>query len=33
VAQTIHRADRHLLAVKVESRGAERGSAPLPELP
>ena len=33
VAQTIHRADRHLLAVKVESRGAERGSAPLPEMP
>lgn len=33
VAQTIHRADRHLLAVKVESRGAERVSAPLSEMP
>ena len=32
VAQTIHRADRHLLAVKVESRGMERGSAPVPEI-
>ena len=32
VAQTIHRADRHLLAVKVETRGAERGSAPVPEI-
>jgi len=32
VAQTIHRADRHLLAVKVETRGAERGSAPMPEI-
>ena len=32
VAQTIHRADRHLLAVKVELRGAERGSAPVPEI-
>lgn len=32
VAQTIHRADRHLLAVKVETRGAERGSAPPPEM-
>ena len=32
VAQTIHRADRHLLAVKVELRGTERGSAPVPEI-
>ena len=32
VAQTIHRADRHLLAVKVETRGVERASAPSAEL-